>query len=219
MKRLIALFIATCLFAVDVIQAQTEKGNFMFGTSCRSRLGMASYTGNYPDIMSFEFSKFKYKSDEDTEEGDKVTSINMIPRVGYFVIKNLAVGLEMQLSYMKYNYSEDDDWEKVTFFGAGPFVRYYIPVGKVYPFIEAGAAFGGITDKDSYDEDEPYKYSVQTYGGGAGLAIPIGKKTTFDTMLGYNSMSLKEKEDNSDNVRVIIGSFGIRFGFHIYLGS
>jgi hypothetical protein len=218
MRTITALIIVICLAGAASLQAQTEKGHWLIGASSRTSAGFLGLPGSEPCIMNLGFSTFNYKDDSGEEyDPEKFTSINLSPQAGYFVIDNLVVGLDMNLAFMKYSttgeYSSD---YKTNFFTAGPFVRYYIPAGKVYPFFEAGAAFGTQSVGDS---DDTYKSSVQCYGGGAGLAVPLGKKATFDTMLTYNSLSIKDKEDNPDNFRTILGTFGIKFGFHIFLGN
>lgn len=223
MRTITILIIALCLAGAANLQAQTEKGNWLIGASSRTSAGFLGLPGSEPCIMNLGFSNVKYKDDSGGEyDAEKYTSINLSPQFGYFVVKNLAVGLDMNVAFMKYSMTGDyESSVKTTYFTAGPFIRYYIPAGKVYPFFEAGAAFGTQSNKYTSDgeSDDPSKSSVQCYGGGAGLAIPLGKKVTFDTMLTYNSLIIKDKEDNPENGRAIIGTFGIKFGFHIFLGS
>jgi hypothetical protein len=228
MKKIIGSLIVLCTIGATSMRAQTEKGNFLVGISTHTNLGIMNLLeSSSPNIMSLSFSSIKYKSDSDEEDADesttKLTSINMAPRFGYFLVKNLAIGADFQLGYMKIK-DHDDEYDtdsqiNSTLFAAGPFIRYYIPAGKVYPFLEAGAVFGSQSDKYDYgDGDESTsKTAVNSYGGGAGIAIPIGNKVTFDTMLGYSSTSFKDKEDNPDNGKTIIGGFDIKFGFQIYL--
>ena len=58
-----------------------------------------------------------------------------------------------------------------------------------------------------------------SFGGGIGLAAPLGEKVTFDIMAGYDSLTVKDKEDNDDNYRTVIGTLGLKIGFTILLGS
>jgi hypothetical protein len=222
MKTITALIIVICLAGASVVQAQTEKGHWLIGASTRTQ-GLFSMFGADPSIMNLGFSTWNEKDDSGEEDyKEKYISINMSPRFGYFVVKNLAIGLDMNLAVWKDSWGDEyETSNKISFFTAGPFVRFYIPAGKVYPFFEAGAAFGsqGQTYTSDGESDEPTKSSVKCYGGGAGVAVPLGKKVTFDTMISYNSLNTKDKEDNPDNERTIIGTFGIKFGFHIYLGK
>lgn len=223
MRTITALIVAFCLAGASCLQAQTEKGHWLIGASSRVSAGFLGLPGSEPCIMNLGFSTIKYKDDSgETDDPTKITSINLSPQFGYFVVKNFVVGLDMNLAYMKYSQTgEYESSVKTNFFTAGPFVRYYIPAGKVYLFLEAGAAFGNqkYTYSNSEEPDETAKASAKCYGGGGGIAVPLGKKVTFDTMLTYNSLTIKSKEDNPDNNRDITGTFGIKFGLHIFLGK
>lgn len=131
MKKIIGTLIVMCIISASM-QAQTEKGNFLIGISSHANIGIMNPTGFNPNIMSLNFSTLKYKSDSgnDDEDKTKLTSINMAPRFGYFIIKNLAVGADFQLGYMNIKYENDeydsDYKDSYTLFAAGPFVRYYL---------------------------------------------------------------------------------------------
>ena len=61
---------------------------------------------------------------------------------------------------------------------AGPFVRYYYPLEKIYPFVEVNVAFGSLTDKEVYEEDEDTeKYGLTIFGGGVGARCSPGKQS------------------------------------------
>ncbi|MFO7613287.1 MAG: outer membrane beta-barrel protein [Bacteroidales bacterium] len=222
MKKIASIIIVLCFFAQGGVNAQTEKGKLLVGVSSRTSFGIYNFTPCTPDLMSVGFSTVKYKDDNGTDEGkDKFTSLNISPRIGYFVVNNLALGLDLNLSYLNVGDTESDYNTQITTFTAGPFVRYYIPTGKVKPFVEAGGAFGNLVYKwDGWEgEEEKMKHSLTMFNGGVGLAVPIGSRASFDTMISYNSLTIKEKEDNPENSREIIGTFGIRFGLTVSLGE
>ena len=98
-------------------------------------------------------------------------------------------------------------------------VRYYIPFGNLSAFVEAKALFGSNKDKFEGTFEEEDTYSILHYGGAAGIAIPIGQKVTFDLALGYRSTTVKAKEDNDDDNRVVLGTFGLNLGVSVYLGK
>jgi malic enzyme len=60
---------------------------------------------------------------------------------------------------------------------------------------------------------------MRSVGGGAGLAIMVGDKVTFDVMAGYNSLSVKAKQDNPNDSRSVQGTLGFKFGFVVLFGS
>jgi hypothetical protein len=161
--------------------------------------------------------------------------MNLQPKVGYFVIDNLAIGLNINLAFINYTDGENDKNKmKSMFYGAGPFVRYYIDAGGVLPFAELEVAFGGGKVTDEYEgegggtDEESMKYSMFNFGGGIGVAIPIGGHASFDIMAGYTTTTYKAKEytnaegdtfENDDNDRNINGTFGVKFGFLVMIGD
>jgi len=50
------------------------------------------------------------------------------------------------------------------------------------------------------------------------LAFPLGRIVTFDMLVGYNHVVLKDKENNDSNYRDINNSAGVKMGFTILLG-
>jgi outer membrane protein len=75
MKKILTLLL---LFLSSLAVAQTQKGSFMIGGS---------------GTMSFN------KNDWDGSGNSKNTTLNLSPDVGYFLTKNLAVGLWLPLGY------------------------------------------------------------------------------------------------------------------------
>lgn len=223
MKKFILSIIVLGFFIPTGINAQTEKGKVLTGLS--SRMGVYTMINSTStDIFSLGFSSIKNKSDMDgydEQPADKLVSINLQPKVGYFFIENLAIGLEFSLASFNYKDGTDDDKTNITLFGAGPFARYYIPTDKVTPFFEANALFGSQKYKwsPSDGDNEEEVSSIFSIGGGVGVAIPLSKKVTFDIVAGYNSYTEKAKDDNEDNYRSVIGTFGVKFGFVVFLGS
>ncbi len=106
----------------------------------------------------------------------------------------------------------------MTRFGAGPFLRYYIPSQKLLPFAEASYSIGSSKTAWEYDNfDGERTTKVQQYGFGIGLGVPLGEKVSFDTLIGYQSYIYKEKEDNEDNLRYIVGTIGLKLGLTVIL--
>ncbi|HEY4785818.1 MAG TPA: hypothetical protein VIH57_07205, partial [Bacteroidales bacterium] len=75
------------------------------------------------------------------------------------------------------------------------------------------------TSKFSYDNmSDDSKANVSGIGGGIGLAIPLGNVASFDVLADYNSLTVKNKEDNPDNTRTVSGTLGLKLGFVLFLG-
>ncbi len=217
MKKITLIVIAS-VFSLTSLNAQMEQGKMLVGLSTALNLG-----GSSSGVMGFGYSTIKYKSDADNfnyPEPANRLSFNLSPKMGFFVIDNLAIGLDVSFSYSKFNSDEVDYTYKESMYCIGPFVRYYIPTTLVKPFFEIGATFGTYKEKtDGNSQNSEYENSLITYGTGFGIAIPIGKKASFDMMLGYNSILEKAKEDNDDNYRTEANTIGLRLGFVVLLGK
>ncbi len=215
MKKILLLFAAFCLLASGALaQApQLVKGNIMAGVT--SSLSVGGSQDSQVFGLAFGTEKWGYGSDSPEAEY-KFTAYNFLPRGGYFIIDNLVAGLEIVLTgYSEKDVDDDDTWKEFTF-GIGPFVRYYYPLDKVYPFAEAEALFG--TCKEIYNDEEEYKDALTMLGIYLGAALPLGDKVTIDASAGYMRASYKydatgEYEGGTD----IISGFGIKIGFSIFL--
>ena len=213
----LAVLFFACSFGL--LQAQTNQGNLTVGTSSSLNL-----IGSDSDIMGFGFSTVKFKSDRtgfQEEDADKVASFNLSPEVGYFVIDNLAVGIDLNVGTSKVTEGTSNDSSTDNLIAAGPFVRYYIPTTRVLPFVEVGASFGRVITK--YDggflDGEEFKTNLRSIGGGVGVAAPLGDKVTLDIMAGYQSITIKADENNDDNDRTVTGTIALRLGFTVFLGA
>jgi len=216
-RSLILTFIIIT-FNCIVLSAQTSKGKFLIGEMSYIELLGNGVLGS----TNLGYSTFQNKSDGDNEnDKDKMFSLNIVPRAGYFVIDNLVIGLDVLLATEKVTSGGDVDYtSNSTFFAVGPFVRYYVPTKKVVPFAEVNYSMGSRTYKSEFDGNEPYtdKNAIKLYGAGLGLAIPIGEKVTFDTVAGYHAYINKDKEDNESNERFVAGTIGLKLGFTVFLG-
>ncbi len=220
MKKVILLAGILCVFNLSMLFAQTEKGNILLGLS--SSIGL---TGPSTTMMSLEFSSSKEKSDGSSTNGStptKTSSLNLSPKVGYFIENNLVLGFDVNMalyhsSQLSADYNSNDH---ITLFGAGPFVRYYIPTGKVLPFIEMGGSLGLTNNKYEYfNNTDEYKQSISMLEGGVGIAAPLGDHITFDAILDYRSITVKDIKNNPNNDRTVMGTIGLKVGFTIFFGG
>ena len=210
--KTLALLVSFYFFInLTMLNAQTSQGKILVGAS-----STLSFIGTGTDFFTIGYMSAKYKSDVDEfDESDQNLILNLSPKVGYFVIDNLALGLDVTLSLSNSN-NGGGEYESNTIFGTGPFIRYYIPTSKVLPFFEVNSIFGTSKSKKGTYE---YKSSIFSIGGGIGAAVPLGDKVIFDVLAGYNSMTIKNKKYNPYNGRAIVGTIGLKFGFIILLGS
>lgn len=213
MKRLPFLTIGLIAINIGLLNAQIDQGKVLVGLSSGS------------DIFDLGYTTAKTKSDADgSEEADKSFSVNFQPKMGYFIIDNLAIGLDLNVGFSKYKTGSDNDKFTSTSLSAGPFVRYYIPTSKVLPFFELSGSVGTFKNKydfsdNTYQEDDESKTGIVSFGGGIGLAAPLGERVVVDILAGYNSFTYKQKQDNEDNERTTNGTIGLKVGFILILGS
>ena len=193
MKKTSLLTVGLIIISIGMLNAQTNQGNFLLGLSS--------------DIFSLGYTTTKTKSDAGgSEEADKSFNVNLSPKIGYFLIDNLAIGLDLGVEFVTIN--SGDYNHSGTYISAGPFVRYYVPTSKVLPFFELGGSIGSMDTNN-----------VIKYGGGIGLAAPLGERVMVDVLAGYHSVTYKDREDNADNERRVMGTLGLNIGFTILLGS
>ncbi len=212
MKKIYLCIAAVFIFAVTPSSAQFEKGRIITGVS--SSFGVGDFG---TDLFSLGFTREKQKSSgslgvKGSQLSDKLFSLYLLPRAGYFVIDNLSVGLDL---IMGYNSSKspgnskgsNDKVSQITA-GAGPFIRYYYPLEKLYPFVQANLAVGLLRGKGYYNSTDYFSM----YGIGVGAAKSLGEKVMVDALLGWDSS--RWTDDYND--KYIYGSFGVRVGFSYF---
>lgn len=144
-------------------------------------------------------------------------SITLSPQIGYFVIKNLAVGTGASLHYSKYNYGDNMSYSfraRTTMAGASPFVRYYF--GQSTPtrlFTDARIIFWRTWFTGTQHGSQP-QLTVSNYStlrAGVGVVHFITSQIGLEALLAYTS----SKNSSSDRT----GKIGLTVGFQIYLPS
>jgi hypothetical protein len=172
--------------------------------------------------MSLGFSKTKYKVGTVTEVDYTMTYYNLLPKAGYFIMDNLVAGLEVLVSgYSEENTYYEGKWSE-SMLGVGPFIRYYYPLEKIYPFAEIETLFGRYMYKwpTSGSTNVEEKNNFFLIGVFLGAAVPLTDKVTFDIMAGYLYTSFSfsgEVYGEGEDYKEITGGVGIKMGFTVYL--
>ena len=215
-ESIVLVFLIISTICID-LSAQSSKGKFLIGgITYIEQIGSGITSTN----IGYTTIKNKDDSGDEDEHKDKEFSFNFTPKVGYFVIDNLVLGVDFTFASSFGKTTNTEYKNNATYFGAGPFVRYYIPTKKVLPYAEGLYSVGTRINKSIWEDGEnTYKYGVQIYSVGVGVAIPLGEKASFDALVGYQSTTYKAKQDNENNYRTIIGTVGLKLGFTILLGS
>ncbi|MBI3138772.1 MAG: hypothetical protein HYZ15_09325 [Sphingobacteriales bacterium] len=133
---------------------------------------------------------------------DNNTAISFTPNAGVFVVDNLAVGGNFSLSYSKVGNTKN------TFFGVGPFARYYFTTETqaVRPLVHGAINFTSQKYKNNLGSTT---LSGLNYFVGGGAAFFISKNVSVDALLGYDHTKLKDFSGS--------GGFAFNVGFQVYL--
>lgn len=183
----------------------TTKGNWIIGGSTN---------------LGFNSTKVTQKSGDYSVDGQKTTTFNVTPTIGYFVIDNLAVGFNLGYEVQKQDVSFDyNQTEKVTntVFSVIPSVTYFIEAdSKAFPYISAGAGYAAVKTKVASTETQNDNFFV--WGGKAGLAYFITPSIAIDLGLNYQQLSTKyEQTSNIAENKVIFKTLGASIGFNFIL--
>ncbi|MFN3802834.1 outer membrane beta-barrel protein [Belliella pelovolcani] len=209
MKRGLLLFVLLCCgFAA---KSQTEKGKLLFGASTSFGLGEA----NTPMTIGFSSSELKFEDGSTVEV--KNSNIYFAPKVGYFILDNLALGLNLAASFSNGETTQAviEVENKSNLFAIGPFARYYFTGDKIRPFTELSSLFGLRNEKNQVGTvTTDNKYSLTSISGGLGMAVLLGERSSLDFMASYNSFKLRESEDSFINRQKTIG---IKLGFTFFI--
>jgi len=172
----LVLAIVVFLFPVT-LSGQTEKGSMFIGGTAGLQIGNVEYFG---------------------EPADDVTSISLLPQLGFFIADQLAIGGNVTIEYLSFY------GESVTTVGIKPLVRYY--------FIEMGNAELFAQARIGYARTFFYGEGLGNigFGIGAGMDAFIKENVALEILAGYDRTSYPEYEES-------YGGFGITFGFLIFL--
>ena len=185
MKKITILFLlGACINAAN---AQTQKGSWLAGGA----IGFSASKDHVNDNNSPDF---------------KTTSFQLSPDFGYFFIKHLAAGLN--INYMSVTTSESGNSSTGSTFSAGPFVRYYFGLSKTADiFVQANGGWGS----EKYGTGNP-STSLSLFGFKAGPAIFLNPHIALEITAGYQSLKSK-----SDNLTTTTNDFTMGVGFQIHL--
>lgn len=118
---------------------------------------------------TFQYYKSHFESGSDI----KVIDISVNPGFGYFIIDNLAIGLNINIGYSKYNDN------KYYTLGAGPFVKYYFNSGL---FLKTELNYSYLHGIGSNNTQKIKDYSIIP---GVGYAFFINQKVSIEPCLSY----------------------------------
>jgi len=151
--------------------------------------------------IGFSSEKYSYISGGTTTESSKTTDFGLSPKVGYFVIDNLPVGLVMNIDLSKTKSIANDDESSNNSFTIGPFARYYfLPQEKLMPMGEVYIGFGSSKYKSKYSSyNSEDKYGLFQFSVGAGASYFITEQIAFDMLIAYKTSKYTLKSETSSS--------------------
>jgi len=219
MKKKLLLLAVLCTTALT-LNAQTEKGKTMIGGS-------------------IGYGKNELKPANTTNYGaSESTFFNVMPRVGHFFGKNLAIGLGIGYNETK-NVSDQfftignnpivsTSIQRNKSFNVGPFVRYYVDIADKFKFFGQAnfdVAFGKINQSLSGTGSFNYqsvksKSTAYNASVNPGFAFFPAKKWALEfsfPLLAYNKQNSKGDENNQNATAYDSNSF--TFGLNTFVPS
>ena len=201
MKKVL-LFGAVALFGA--MNAQLEKGSWI----------VSGKTG-----IDFNSSTSKYSAEGQSVDGPEVSSFTITPSAGYFVINNLAIGVDLGFNSTKTTFKNSSlgmDYEdKSSTFTILPNATYYFPTAsKVRPYLGAGIGYASLTSTDFFEERETTKGGF-LWGAKGGIVYLLNSNIGLDLGAGYNSLTVKQTVDNVE-IKTIANTFGVSAGVSLF---
>lgn len=134
-------------------------------------------------------------------------SIDINPKFGYFIVKNLMLGAELSIGIGSNNETKDGKNRFMVFGAFSPVARYYFMKEKVRPFIHA--QFGYISITAIHDGDIS---NLDGIGGGGGLGVDyfMTKNVALECLFRYHGAKFSGLPLQS---QFVIG-LGLQYYFH-----
>lgn len=195
MKSLNLVLLLTLFVGAAI--AQTTKGSWMLGSTVGvSHLGYGQLLPDNHAGVTFLQSTVK---SGDLKESQNLTYTAIAPGVGYFVIDNLMLGLNVNYGFTKV------EGETNTQFTAAPKIRYYFNSNSKIRFL---AEVQGGTVFEKYEGEE--KNTLLLLGARAGAARFVNDHVSLDLFVDYLYLKDKEPELKSN-------AFGVGVGLSFFL--
>lgn len=205
------LLVASAIVLFGAMNAQTEKGSWVVGGST---------------TLGFNTTNTKYKYDGESGDGPKVSTFNVTPSAGYFVIDKLAIGIDlgftslttkMEEDFMGTNYSAKST---MSTFSILPTATYYFKSdSKVLPYLGVGAGYSMTKEKFTQTGIGSNNYEDNLNGfawkGKGGIVFLLTPSIGID--LGVSYLGTNGKYDDDSDVKVQTNTFGVNAGISVFL--
>jgi hypothetical protein len=141
------------------------------------------------------------------QDSFKTTTFNFSPNFGYFICKNLMLGLSLGIGTTSDNKARGLKNRFYLNTTCVPFVRYYFLKEKLKPFLYAKF---GYVNSTSLIKGNSANVDGITGGGGLGFAYFVNRHVGIETTLGYSGVKL-QKQNLSSTIGIAVG---LQYYFH-----
>lgn len=206
MKKLFLFSLLISQFAFS----QTEKGKFIISGSTSTEL---SFINN-----KFDGGNFSNKQ--------KITSFDIKPSIGYFVLDHLFIGISGLYDFEHINNNRANIIEN-NLLTLMPLAGYYfMPDSKIRPFVVGGIGYTNLKNKfesnnnifdpldPGFSSSDEISYHGVTFGIATGLGYFVTKNFSIDAQLSYNYLNLNNK---NNDLKSETSGIGFRVGFSVFL--
>ncbi|WP_242928052.1 hypothetical protein [Pontibacter vulgaris] len=168
-----------------LIKAKVKQGSLMLGGT------ISAYAYQFTDELS---------NSSEIQKGN-IIQAQMKAKNGYFVLHDLAVGLDISLNHVSKKITSDTEKEllpdRTTYLLAGPFVRYYLDNG----------IFGELTIQSGLLNLFPSgkKYNLMEGGLGVGYAFFFNEKFSIEPTLAVRYFQQKEDDRKNTTLGPVLG--------------
>lgn len=206
------MFLFCSLLVSSQLVAQfTDQGNFLIGTT----VGVSTATSKVTQNTG---------GDKNEGSGPSSTQLSFAPKLGYFVIDNLAIGVGMDYTSSRVEQpNEDATTDSDLLFG--PFARYFLPLNDndLALFLETTFGFGRSSDNQQINGmPQSIETNIFALGVGPGLTIISDQGIGISATLKYN-YARSDFDTNFDNVQrqtiTNTNAFDFSIGFQYYFGG
>jgi outer membrane protein len=169
----------------------TDKGRFIVDTSVLFSNSTTNSTRN------------QFKSD--------VFNIQISPKVAFFVVDRLAIGLETSYSFNRQKFTLSNNETSNTSLNSiliGPYIKYYFKNGI---FTQTSLGFGTSKNKQ---EDFESKSNTLNSQIGIGYAIFLNNHISFEPVINYRYSEFK---NNNSNIKTFNNELMLGAGLTIFL--
>jgi hypothetical protein len=203
MKRLLSLFV--CIMFISAFTfAQMNTGSFFMSGNTKLDLNIGS------------------QKDKSSSTKVQQNELSITPKGGIFLKNRIGVGGLFNLSRsvgksdlgLYTNTLTSSEWY------IGPLARYYMAYGKITPFAEIYAAYGGTKEKSEGElNNYEYTHSLLRFGAGVGANYFLLESVAIEGILQYFNETQKPTYTGATGEGTSKNGVAFNIGVVVYFGT